>query len=94
MQAIYDWCRHHRHDPVEEQHAALCRRIQGHFNYFGVNANTPALASLVHQAKRAWFKWLNRRSQQSRLRWERFEALLRQFPLPTPRVTVQLWGRA
>jgi group II intron reverse transcriptase/maturase len=94
IQAIYDWCRSHRHVPVKEQYAALCRRIQGHINYFGVNGNTQSLAKLVQEAKWAWFKWLNRRSQRSRLTWERFEDLIRKLPLPIPRVTVKLWGRA
>src|SRR5215471_13861541 len=39
--AIYDWCRRHRHQPVEAQHAALGRRLRGHFNSFGVNGNFP-----------------------------------------------------
>ena len=37
--SIYEWCRRHRHLPIEEQHAALYRRLQGHFNYFGVSGN-------------------------------------------------------
>jgi len=37
-------------------------------------------------------KWLNRRSQRSRLNWDRFNDLLRDFPLPAPRVRVQLWS--
>jgi group II intron reverse transcriptase/maturase len=93
IQAVYDWCRRHRHRPVKEQHAALCRRIQGHFNYFGVNGNIDRLVVLVERVKRAWFKWLNRRSQRSRLTWERFNNFLKDFPLPRPRVFVQIWGR-
>ena len=42
-QAIYDWCRRHRHQPVEAQHAALSRRLRGHFNYFGVSGNFRSL---------------------------------------------------
>ena len=91
---VTDYCRRHRHEPVATQHRALTRRIQGHFNYFGVNDNTSCLSTLQHQAKRAWHKWLNRRSQRSRLTWERFNDLLRDFPLPAPRVYVNLWGRA
>lgn len=90
--AVADWCRRHRHLPVKEQHAALTRRVQGHFNYFGVNGNTESLKRLVDEVRRIWFKWLNRRSQRSRLTWERFEDLLRAFPLPTPRVVVQIWS--
>jgi RNA-directed DNA polymerase len=91
-QAIYDWCRRHRHQPVKAQHAALGRRLRGHFNYFGVNGNFPSLLRLVEATKRAWYKWLCRRSQRKRLTWERFTDLLRQMPLPRPRITVRIWG--
>jgi len=91
-QAIYDWCRRHRHQPVEAQHAALGRRLRGHFNSFGVNGNFPSLLRLVEATKRAWYKWLCRRSQRKRLTWERFTDLLRQMPLPRPRITVRIWG--
>ena len=90
--AIYDWCRRHRHQPVEAQHAALGRRLRGHFNYFGVSGNFPSLLRLVEATKRAWYKWLCRRSQRKRLNWERFTDLLRQRPLPRPRITVRIWG--
>jgi RNA-directed DNA polymerase len=89
--AVADWCRRHRHLPVKEQHAALKRRIEGHCNYFGVNGNVRSIAMLVREAETAWHKWLSRRSQRAYLNWKRFKALLRDFPLPKPRVRVQLW---
>lgn len=91
IKAVYDWCRSHRHLEVSEQHAALVRRIEGHFGYFGVNGNTGSLARLVFFATRAWQKWLNRRSQRARMNWERFQDLLKDFPLPAPRVKVVIW---
>jgi hypothetical protein len=103
--AVYDWCRCHRRLSIPAQHAALTRRIRGHFNYFGVNGNQRSLGRLYHHARRAWFKWLCRtsvrfrkvrtvpgRSQKKRLNWERFVDLLRDFPIPRPRVYVQIWG--
>jgi group II intron reverse transcriptase/maturase len=90
-QSIAEWCRRHRHLPVKAQHAALTRRLVGHFNYFGVNGNFRSLAHLVHVTQRVWFKWLRRRSQRRRLTWERFEILLERFPLPRPRITVRIW---
>jgi RNA-directed DNA polymerase len=93
MQTIDEWCRRHRHQPVKAQHAALTRRITGHFNYFGVNGNSASLSVLVLQVKRAWFKWLRRRSQKAHLTWERFGGILKRLPLPTPRIMVQIWGR-
>jgi RNA-directed DNA polymerase len=91
IQAVAGWCRGHRHQPVSEQHAALKSRLQGHYNYFGVNGNLRSLACLLHHARRAWYKWLRRRSQRTRLSWERFLSLLRDFPLPRPRIMVQIW---
>ena len=90
--AIYDWCRRHRHQPVKAQHAALSQRVRGHFNSFGVSGNFRSMLRLVKATKRAWYKWLCRRSQRTRLTWERFGDLLQQFPLPRPRITVRIWG--
>ena len=81
--AIHAWCKTHRHLPLETQHAALVRRIQGHFNYFDVRG-----------AERSWHKWLNRRSQRSIMSWKRFKDLLRDYPLPVPKSRVVLWGNA
>jgi RNA-directed DNA polymerase len=89
--SVADWCRRHRHQPVGEQRAALTRRIAGHYNYFGVNGNIRSLRVLHHHAKRAWLKWLSRRGQSKPLTWARFADLLRDFPLPAPRICVQIW---
>ncbi len=91
--ALNDYCRRHRHESVKEQHASLCRRISGHINYFGVNGNIASVAQLVRAAERIWHKWLQRRSQRTRLTWQRFKDLLKAFPLPRPSVKVQLWAQ-
>jgi group II intron reverse transcriptase/maturase len=91
--ALEDWCRRHRHLSKREQHASLVRRIDGHFNYFGVNGNCSSLARLRREAERGWFKWLRRRGQRGkRLTWERFKAYLEVFPLPAPKVRVRIWA--
>ncbi|MCP3997193.1 MAG: group II intron reverse transcriptase/maturase, partial [bacterium] len=92
IQSIVDWCRRHRHQPVKQQHAALTRRIRGHDNYFGVNGNAHSLNRLRRQIVRAWFKWLSRRGAPKPMSWKRFEDLLRDYPLPAPRIRVQLWS--
>jgi RNA-directed DNA polymerase len=90
-QTLADYCRRHRHEPVKVQHASLCRRLRGHYNYFGVNSNHQSLWQLLQAARRIWFKWLRRRSQRKHLTWQRFEEILKAFPLPTPSIKVQLW---
>ncbi|WP_075097699.1 reverse transcriptase domain-containing protein [Sandaracinus amylolyticus] len=80
--SVAEWCRSHRHLPVEAQHKALCRRLNGHINYFGVNGNLASLARLLQWTRRVWHKWLDRRSQRSRMTWARFDQLLNRLPLP------------
>jgi group II intron reverse transcriptase/maturase len=92
IRSVCDWCRRQRHQPIKKQHAALSRRLRGHFNYFGVNGNSRSLELLVRATKRSWYKWLHRRSQRG-LTWKRFSVLLAQYPLPRPRITVQIWGQ-
>ena len=89
--SIYDWCRRHRHESIEAQHAALNRRLRGHFNYCGVSGNYRSVMRRVEATKRAWYKWLCRRSQRTRLNWRRFTDLLRWWPLLRPRITVRIW---
>ena len=92
INAASEWCRRHRHDSLEEQHLALRRKLTGHYNYFGVNGNIDALRHLRYRVTRAWRRWLDRRSQRARMKWKRFEELLRRFPLPAPRIKVQIWA--
>jgi RNA-directed DNA polymerase len=90
--SIDDWCRRHRQLAIEAQHAALSRRWRGHCNDFGVSGTCRRVLRLVEATQRAWDKWRCRRSQRKRRNGERFSALLRQFPLPRPRIMVQIWG--
>lgn len=92
MQSVRDFCRRHRHESVKEQHVGLCRRLNGHYNYFGVNGNLRALELLAREAKHVWRKWLGRRGQRKPVKWEWYEAMLKVLPLPTPTIRVQVWG--
>jgi group II intron reverse transcriptase/maturase len=91
VQGVHAWCRDHRHLPVHQQHATLKRKVQGHINYYGVNGNIHSLRRFVHQVRRSWYKWLNRRSQRARLTWARYQDLLKDLPLPTARIIVSIW---
>jgi group II intron reverse transcriptase/maturase len=86
VRRVWLWCRNHRHDPVEEQHVKLCQKVRGHYGYYGITGNSAALSSFWEQVKRAWRRWLNKRSQRARMNWPRFNRLLKRYPLPLPRV--------
>jgi RNA-directed DNA polymerase len=81
-----EWCRQHRHDPIDEQHATLKKKLLGHYGYFGVTGNFEALERLLHEVKRVWRYWLSRRSQRARITWDSFNDLLARRRLPRPRI--------
>jgi RNA-directed DNA polymerase len=86
LRRMRDWCRTHRHDAVKAQHRALWQKLNGHYGYFGVTHNYPALARLRDEVVSTWRKWLSRRSQKSYLTWTAMHRLLERYPLPKPRI--------
>ena len=86
LRGIGQWCRSHRHRSLREQHAALSRKLRGHYAYYGITGNGPALARFRHEVRRCWHKWLGRRSWGGRMSWERFARVLNTYPLPLARV--------
>lgn len=86
LKRVAEWCRLHRHRAVDEQHRALIRKLKGHYNYFGITGNSRALGRFLHEVRRAWRRWLDRRSNKARMKWDRFALLLRRYPLPGPRI--------
>jgi RNA-directed DNA polymerase len=91
LKSVDEWCRRHRCLPIKVQHAALRRRLAGHYNYFAISGNNRCIAALDDCARRIWHKWLSRRSQRSRMTWERYVRMLKVYPLPAPTVRVCLW---
>jgi RNA-directed DNA polymerase len=79
------WCKGHLHLPVSRQHRTLCRKLEGHYAYFGVSYNAPMLRRLWHQVKHVWRRALARRSSRG-FAWKRMHALLQRYPLPPPRI--------
>jgi RNA-directed DNA polymerase len=80
------WCRLHRQAPVRDQWNVLRRKLLGHFAYFGITGNYPALHNFRCRAIGAWQKWLSRRSQRTWMSREKMERLLARYPLPEPRL--------
>jgi RNA-directed DNA polymerase len=85
VRKISAWCRAVRHWKVREQHAALCRKLNGHDQYYGITGNWDALKRFRQAVERVWKWWLGRRSQQG-MPWERFKRILGSYPLPAPRI--------
>lgn len=85
------WCRANRHLPLQVQHRHLCRKVQGHFAYYGICNNGRALQVFRFRVIWYWIKWLSRRSQKGWITWEKAGQLLARLPLPRARV-VHRWS--
>jgi len=86
MKTLWDWCMRNRHRPLREQYEALCEKLRGYYQYFGVRSNYRALETVRNHAVRAWRFWLSRRSHKGGLSWEKYEKIISDFPLPLPRI--------
>jgi group II intron reverse transcriptase/maturase len=86
LRRIAEWCRRHRHLPVEQQQQALAQKLRGHFGYFGITGNSEAINRFRELVIGVWRKWLGRRSQRAYMDWDRMHKLLERYPLPPARV--------
>ena len=93
VKTIAQWCRVHRHLPVEEQHRTLSRKLCGHDAYYGITGNFSMLHKLRRVVGRLWGKWLARR-RGGTFTWARFAPLLERLPLPPARVVHSVYRTA
>jgi RNA-directed DNA polymerase len=83
LRSISEWCRAHRHEPLEAQQQALNAKLRGHYGYYGRKGNRERLWAMLHWVTRTWHRWLSRRSQRG-LSWAVMNLLLRRYPLLGP----------
>jgi hypothetical protein len=77
--------RRRMHDPVPEVGRWLRSVVEGHFRYYGVPMNSPALKTFRFQTVRHWQRAMCRRSQRGRVRWDRMFRLVARY-LPRVRI--------
>jgi RNA-directed DNA polymerase len=87
LKSVAQWCRDHRHLPIREQWTTLASKLRGHYAYYGIPGNTRAIREFRTHAERAWRHWLSRRSNKSRIPWDRFVLLQVRYPLPAALVS-------
>jgi len=93
IQRIDQWCRKNMHKPVQMQWKTLCAKVRGHYAYYGITGNMQSLGSFVLQVKRRWKQWLNRRNSERDMTWEKFNLLLKCYPLPAPKIVHSIFKR-
>jgi len=100
LKAVKATLRQHLHRPIPEQGAYLRQVVTGHFRYYGVPMNGPALTAFRTAVGRLWCRVLRRRSQRHRLPWRRMDRYLARWlppvrlyhPYPNLRLVVATQG--
>jgi RNA-directed DNA polymerase len=73
-----------RHEPIDVQGRWLRSVLRGHYAYFAVPTNLAAVRNVRHHIKVRWYLSLARRSQRSRLQWQRMNVVAAKYlPMPT-----------
>jgi len=90
------------HHSIPEQRRWLARVLAGHYRYYAVPDNIRALQTFRDAVMRHWLKALRRRSQRSRMTWERMRRIAGrwlprariQHPWPNVRFDARTQGRS
>jgi group II intron reverse transcriptase/maturase len=71
LREVNDQLKRRRHQPIPVQGQWLRSVVGGHLAYYAVPGNTDAVTAFRYHVTRHWYKALRRRSQRTRINWER-----------------------
>jgi len=102
LREVKEELKRRRHLPIPDQGRWLGSVIRGHYAYYAVPGNSDSINVFYNEATRHWFRALRRRSQRTRLTWERMRRLSarwlpppkRMHPFPNARFDARTQGRS
>lgn len=81
------WCKSNRNKTkMSELWEVFCSKLAGHIRYYAVSFNKRYVLQFIEEAKRIFFKWMNRRSQRKSLTWTQIGVFLSKYPTPKVRI--------
>lgn len=86
-----EWLMKNRTLPTPEILKTTARKLNGHYGYYGVTDNSRGISAYYYAVRGILHKWLNRRGKKGCCSWEKFGKLLSRYPLPQPRILVNLF---
>src|SRR5215203_6405433 len=86
LHAVKAEMRRRAHQPIPEQGEWRASVVRGHYAYYAVPGNIKAIDTFRDQVTRHWYRALRRRSQRTRLNWERNHRLAQRW-LPSAKHT-------
>lgn len=90
IQEFKEWIQENRKLPLGEIWKTVNLKLRGHYQYYGVSDNWNQLLAYRRHIIKLLHKWLNRRSQRSKLTWVKFSRMLRFYPLVEPKSLINL----
>lgn len=90
-QAVKVWLRSRLTKPIGETMMTLHRKVEGHYNYYGISGNFEAIRKFTRYTMYTTFRMFNRRDQKGKLKWESFNRIWN-FYMEPPRLKVNIWG--
>jgi group II intron reverse transcriptase/maturase len=91
QQKASKWLRRNMHQPIKYIIGRLNMSLRGHYNYYGLSHNIHRMATFYNYILLRLKYWLGRRSQKGYLSWEKYNRMLKHFPLLKPAITRPLW---
>jgi group II intron reverse transcriptase/maturase len=85
-QNVKKWLRENMHAPIKVLIEKLNRKLQGHYNYYGIIGNYAAMSSFRQYALDRLKATLNRRGAKKNMTEEVFQRILLAYPVIQPRI--------
>jgi hypothetical protein len=92
LKAFKEWLKKSRNMKAKDLWETAKAKLRGHYNYYGVTDNLCGIKRFDREVVKLLFKWFNRRGKRNSLSWEKFEEMLKRYPLPKPRIRVSMFG--
>jgi hypothetical protein len=87
-QAVKKWLRENMHTPIKILITKLNRKLQGHYNYYGMGGNFQSLAKVFHKALQFHKKMLGSRSRKGYITWELYWKIREKHPILRPYIKI------
>lgn len=90
-QAVKAWLKDRLTKPIAETMMTLHRKVEGHYNYYGISGNFEAIRKFTWYVKYTTFRMFNRRDQKGKMKPMSFDRIWNYYMKP-PRLKVDIWG--
>ena len=91
LQEFNIWMKNNRNKKTNELMNTISKKLQGHFNYYGITDNYNSISIYKQKVMLITYKWLNRRSQRRSLTSLKFNKMIKIYNLPNPKIMVKIY---